>query len=116
VTAPLPSSAMTQPLSARMRQSEQNVGIGDTLRLRLGDGTPATLRVVAIYGRGLGFGDLILSRDVTSHVDNPLDDFILIKAIPSVRKELPSRLASHLRRFVADAALSHPKGRRFESG
>jgi putative ABC transport system permease protein len=78
-----------------------DVGIGDTLRLRLGDGTPAALRVVAIYARGLGFGDLILAHDfVASHIDDPLDDSVLIKANPSASKQPPTALASHLRRYV----------------
>jgi putative ABC transport system permease protein len=75
-------------------------GVGDTLRIRLGDGTPVALRVVATYARGLGFGDLVLSRDlVAKHVDDPLDDAILIKAAPGAT-HLRSLLASHLQRFA----------------
>jgi putative ABC transport system permease protein len=57
------------------------VGVGDDLRLTLGDGTPVTVRVTAVYGRGLGFGDILLSRDlVAAHVDDPLDAAVLIRA------------------------------------
>ncbi|MGV9773001.1 FtsX-like permease family protein [Streptosporangium sp. NPDC003464] len=34
--------------------------VGDTVRLRLGDGTPVKLTVVALYERGLGYGDVAL--------------------------------------------------------
>lgn len=45
---------------------------GDRLRLTLGDGTPFAPRVVAVYARGLGFGDLTVSHDVlAAHVDDP---------------------------------------------
>ncbi|MFE3450554.1 FtsX-like permease family protein [Nonomuraea sp. NPDC059194] len=48
------------------------VAVGSTLALTLGDGTPAKLTVAAVYGRGLGFGDLTLSHAlVAGHVDNP---------------------------------------------
>ncbi|QIB45470.1 ABC transporter permease [Streptomyces aureoverticillatus] len=36
---------------------------GSKVTLRFGDGTPARLRVVAVYERGLGAGDFLLSRD-----------------------------------------------------
>ncbi len=49
--------------------------VGSTLSIRLGDGRPYTGRVVAIYGNGLGFGDITLPRDV---VANPLNDEILV--------------------------------------
>lgn len=52
---------------------------GDPLELHLGDGTPASLTVVAVYDRGLGFGDLTLPHDlVARHMDNPLAATVLI--------------------------------------
>lgn len=57
--------------------------IGGRIRLWLGDGTLVSLRVVAIYARGLGFGDITLARDlVAAHIDDPLDDTVLIKTAP----------------------------------
>jgi putative ABC transport system permease protein len=57
--------------------------IGGRTRLWLGDGTLVSLRVVAIYARGLGFGDITLARDlVAAHIDDPLDDTVLIKTVP----------------------------------
>ncbi|WP_406382771.1 ABC transporter permease [Streptomyces sp. NBC_01618] len=52
---------------------------GSTLKLTLGDGTPATLTVVAVYSRGLGFGDLTFAHDLLArHVDNPLSPSLLV--------------------------------------
>ncbi|TDD82962.1 ABC transporter permease [Actinomadura darangshiensis] len=53
---------------------------GDTAPLWLGDGTRVDARVVAIYDRGLGFGDVLLPRDlVAAHSSSPLDDHILVR-------------------------------------
>ncbi|MEW2127042.1 FtsX-like permease family protein [Streptomyces sp. NPDC058369] len=52
---------------------------GSELKLHLGDGTPATLTVAAVYRRGLGFGDLTLPHDlVARHMDNPLATTVLV--------------------------------------
>ncbi|MFC4114881.1 ABC transporter permease [Nonomuraea zeae] len=48
------------------------LAVGGQVRLTLGDGTPATLGVAAVYTRGLGFGDLTLPYElVAGHVDDP---------------------------------------------
>ncbi|MEU6787688.1 FtsX-like permease family protein [Nonomuraea angiospora] len=61
------SAAISRTAAGRL-----DAGLGDRLKLVLGDGTPAEVRVVAIYARGLGFGDLTLSRElVAGHVDDP---------------------------------------------
>ncbi|MFD5202294.1 ABC transporter permease [Streptomyces sp. NPDC058375] len=52
---------------------------GDALKLTLGDGTVVTLKVAAVYERGLGYGDLTLSHTLVSqHVDNPLSSSVLV--------------------------------------
>ncbi|MGW3510092.1 FtsX-like permease family protein [Streptomyces sp. NPDC000994] len=52
---------------------------GSTLKLTLGDGTPATLTVAAVYTKGLGFGDLTFTHDlVARHVDSPLATSVLL--------------------------------------
>jgi len=52
---------------------------GSTLKLTLGDSTPATLTVAAVYAKGLGFGDLTFAHDlVARHVDNPLATSVLV--------------------------------------
>ncbi|MGW3200910.1 FtsX-like permease family protein [Streptomyces sp. NPDC001118] len=68
---------------------------GSTLKLTLGDGTPSTLTVAAVYAKGLGFGDLTFAHDlVARHVDNPLATSVLIS---STRTQ--TQLAATLREF-----------------
>lgn len=75
---------------------------GSTLELHLGDGTPATLTVAAVYARGLGFGDLTLPHDlVARHMDNPLAATVLV-AGDSDR----GRLAAALKKWPGIAVLA----------
>ncbi|WP_405963144.1 ABC transporter permease [Streptomyces sp. NBC_00723] len=68
---------------------------GSTLKLTLGDGTPATLTVAAVYARGLGFGDLTFAHDlVAHHVDNQLASSLLVGTTRT-----QTQLASTLREF-----------------
>ncbi|WP_329545169.1 ABC transporter permease [Streptomyces sp. NBC_01356] len=68
---------------------------GSTLKLTLGDGTPATLTVAAVYAKGLGFGDLTLAHDlVARHVDNPLATSVLVSTART-----QTQLATTLREF-----------------
>ncbi|MGW5652803.1 ABC transporter permease [Streptomyces humi] len=68
---------------------------GSTLELTLGDGTPATLTVAAVYARGLGFGDLTFAHDlVAHHVDNPLASSVLVSTTRT-----QAQLATTLREF-----------------
>ncbi|MFI7448530.1 FtsX-like permease family protein [Nonomuraea sp. NPDC049714] len=61
------SVALSQTAASRLDKN-----VGDELELTLGDGTPATLKVAAIYSRGLGFGELTVARPlVAGHVDDP---------------------------------------------
>ncbi len=56
---------------------------GDEMPLVLGDGTPVTLTVAAVYERGLGFGDLTMAHAlVAAHIDNPLSDSVLVAGGP----------------------------------
>ncbi|MFF9155903.1 FtsX-like permease family protein [Streptomyces sp. NPDC014846] len=75
---------------------------GSTLKLTLGDGTPATLTVAAVYARGLGFGDLTFAHDlVARHVDNPLASSVLVTTTRTQRE-----LATTLREFPGLQILS----------
>ncbi|MFF5229769.1 FtsX-like permease family protein [Dactylosporangium sp. NPDC000521] len=57
--------------------------LGGTVDLRLGDGTPVTPTVVAIYERGLGLGDVTLPHDlVLAHTTDRLDLAVLVAAAP----------------------------------
>ncbi|WP_369232858.1 FtsX-like permease family protein [Streptomyces sp. R21] len=70
---------------------------GSTLKLTLGDGTPVTLTVAAVYAKGLGFGDLTFARDlIARHVDNPLAATVLVKT-----SRTQTQLATTLREFPA---------------
>ncbi|MEU8541689.1 ABC transporter permease [Streptomyces sp. NPDC048717] len=56
------------------------VRTGQRLALRLPDGTKATPRVVATYGRGLGLGEITLSAaDLAGHVSSPYADELLVR-------------------------------------
>jgi putative ABC transport system permease protein len=70
-----PGMIAMSDLAARERR------IGDTVQVTLGDGTKTRLRLVAVYTRGLGFGDTLLDyADIAGHVDDPLAKTVLVKA------------------------------------
>jgi putative ABC transport system permease protein len=55
--------------------------VGDRVELWLGDGTPTRLRVVALFRRPLGFGEVIVPRSVVAaHVSDPLDDAVFVRS------------------------------------
>ncbi|YCK42582.1 FtsX-like permease family protein [Actinomadura sp. ATCC 39365] len=89
-----------------------DVEVGDPLKLTLGDGTPATVTVSAVYTRGLGFGDLTLPYDlVAGHVDDPAAS-LLVKApgltVDALAEALPG--ASVLDRArAAEVSASNPQ-------
>jgi len=57
--------------------------VGETVSLYLADGTPARVRVVAVYRRGLGFGDVTFATPtVAGHTATGTDDQILIRTRP----------------------------------
>ncbi|GAA4604986.1 FtsX-like permease family protein [Actinoallomurus liliacearum] len=86
------------------------VGVGGTVRMTLGDGTPFAPRVVAVYGRGLGFGDLTVAHDLlVAHVDDPRADTVLV-AGPARAEALRSAVRSFPGVTVLDqATLSEDK-------
>ncbi|WP_406390660.1 FtsX-like permease family protein [Streptomyces sp. NBC_00887] len=89
--------AVSELAAARLRLKP-----GSTLELTLGDGTPATLTVAAVYARGLGFGDLTLAHDlVARHVDNPLSSSLLVGT-----DRTQADVATTLRQFPGLTALS----------
>lgn len=54
---------------------------GDRVKLRLGDGSLATLQVAATFARPLGFGEVVLPRTlVEQHVTQALDDAVFVKS------------------------------------
>ncbi|MEU6707770.1 ABC transporter permease [Streptomyces wuyuanensis] len=80
--------------------SRLGLGVGDTARLRLGDGTPLTPRVVAVYERGAGFADLTFDHDLLlAHTTARLDQSVLVRAAPGARDLAPA---------LAELAGRHP--------
>jgi len=72
---------------ALSRSAAATVGAGleQAVHLHLGDSTAITPRVVAIYGNGLGFGDVTLPNDtVAGHTASHLDTAILVRTAPGV--------------------------------
>ncbi|MET7419888.1 FtsX-like permease family protein [Dactylosporangium sp. NPDC005555] len=64
-----------------IRASTHGWDVGDQVEFWLGDGTPVRLRLVAVYERGLGFGDITLTREtVTGHTARDADDEVLIRS------------------------------------
>ncbi len=58
---------------AMSSQAAQGRQVGDEVDATLGDGTTASFTLVAIYRRGLGFGDTLMSfGQLVQHVDTPL--------------------------------------------
>ncbi|MFB4308437.1 FtsX-like permease family protein [Actinomadura sp. GTD37] len=54
--------------------------VGSTAPLWMGDGARIDARVVAVYERGLGFGDVLLPHDlVAAHTATGLDDHVLVR-------------------------------------
>ncbi|WP_169985425.1 ABC transporter permease [Microbispora sp. H10836] len=81
------SAALSESAATRL-----GLSVGETLKLTLGDGTPAELKVVAIYSRGLGFGDLTLPYAlIADHVDDP-SGTLLVEA-PSVPRAVLAAVA-----------------------
>jgi putative ABC transport system permease protein len=100
------------------------VDVGDALELTMGDGTPRALTVMAVYGRGLGFADLVMDHDVVAaHVDNPLSSSVLVELTkgaatrelhqivndyPGVRVMSPAQATASLdRQHQADAQVNY---------
>jgi putative ABC transport system permease protein len=95
---------------SRQRADTQGWRLGQRVRFWLGDGTPVAARVVAIYDRGLGFGDVTLPRAaVAGHTTTAGDDQILISTTPSAATDAAlARLAARYpgARLVPGAALT----------
>ena len=68
---------------SRDASSAMSADVGDTVKLRMGDGAVITPRVVATYDRGLGFGDVTLpASQVRDHTTTGLVDQVLVSTRP----------------------------------
>ncbi|WP_298331961.1 FtsX-like permease family protein [Haloactinopolyspora sp.] len=81
------------------------VGLGEQVDMVLGDGTQHRPTVVAIYGRGLGFGDITLPHDLLeAHTATGLSDVVLLRTSSGSAEHALSDLApSFPGLVVADA-------------
>ncbi|ROQ70494.1 putative ABC transport system permease protein [Streptomyces sp. 840.1] len=92
----------------RDRAGELGAGVGDLVRLRLGDGTRVRLRVVAVYERSLGLGEFMLPREaLAAHVSAPRDRQILVRskgrdAASALRRALAPYEGLRVRAATAD--------------
>ncbi|MFV2174929.1 FtsX-like permease family protein [Actinomadura sp. LOL_016] len=74
--------------------------VGGDARLWLGDGTPVTLKVVAIYERSFGFGDVTLAdATLAGHTATGLDDHVLVGSAPGA--DVGPALAELAKRYPA---------------
>ncbi|MFC4913618.1 ABC transporter permease [Actinomadura gamaensis] len=80
--------------------------IGSSRTLWLGDGTRISARVVAVYARGLGLGDVLLLRDlVAAHAGSALDDHVLVRCSGPCSPETARALDSVTARFTGVRAV-----------
>jgi putative ABC transport system permease protein len=86
---------------SRSAAATLGAGVGQMVRLYLGDGTAVAPRVVAIYGNGLGFGDVTLpNATVIDHTTSRLDANILVGTAPGASVAAVGRaLAASLARY-----------------
>ena len=84
--------ATTVAVSTDAAQS-LGLDIGSTVTGHLGDGSPWEATVVAVYERGLGFGDLTMSADdVRAHTTAGLDAFALATVDPGALDDVRAAL------------------------
>ena len=70
------------------------VRLGDTVSLRWADGSTTTPTVVAVYGRGLGFGDYLVGpRGLDAHAADVGDRSLLVDTAPGAATDVRARLA-----------------------
>ncbi|ONI76013.1 ABC transporter permease [Actinosynnema sp. ALI-1.44] len=81
------------------------VEIGETVDMHLGDGTAIKPRVIAVYGNGLGFGDITLPHNVVvDHTTHRLDAAVLVKAQPGADTALAGVIGQYPGAALADRA------------
>ncbi|HSX95992.1 MAG TPA: FtsX-like permease family protein, partial [Streptomyces sp.] len=72
-------SGATVAVSGDVARS-RSAGVGRRVQLVLGDGAQVDAKVVAVYHRGLGFGSVVLSRDLAAgHTTTELDQSVLVR-------------------------------------
>ncbi|WBC09437.1 FtsX-like permease family protein [Micromonospora sp. WMMA1947] len=88
-----------------MQASSSGWDVGDKAELWLGDGTPVTLDVIAIYDRGLGFGDVTVAAEtVAGHTAANTVDEVLVRGGPDAGAALATWAAARPGTEILDAA------------
>ncbi|WP_433087895.1 FtsX-like permease family protein [Dactylosporangium sp. CA-052675] len=94
-----------------MRAGTHGWHAGSRAEIRLGDGTPVTLTVAAVYDRGLGFGDFTLARaTVAGHTAATTDEAILVRTNPAASGG-PGSASADIDAALARIAARYPGGR-----
>jgi putative ABC transport system permease protein len=85
--------------------------LGTTLHARLADGTPARLRVVAVYDSANGFGDVVLPQALAlAHATAPLDSAVFVaghgpaadRGLAAIIRSLPNAVIESRADFLAE--------------
>ena len=79
--------------------------VGDSFRGWFGDGTPTSLRVTAIYTRGLGFAELTVPADVLRPHTNGFDSAVLVSTRAADRSRVTAALGRHVDALAPGAAV-----------
>lgn len=90
---------------SRLAAGTVGAKLGDTVDVRLGDGTEIKPKVVSLYEKGLGFGDVTLPDDVVrEHTTDRLDFAVLVAAAggTEVGDALRSAMKPHPTVHVSD--------------
>jgi len=83
--------------------------LGRVLRARLADGTPARLRVVAVYDRANGLGDIVLPQALAlAHATAPLDSAVFVaghgpavdRGLASITRSVPTAVVESRAEFL----------------
>ncbi|MFJ7063896.1 FtsX-like permease family protein [Streptomyces sp. NPDC101115] len=86
------------------RAASLGVRPGSTVGLRLGDGTPRTLTVVAVYERSLALGEFLLPRaELAPHMTDPTPARVLLSG-PGAARIPGARAQPEPERVTPDAA------------
>jgi putative ABC transport system permease protein len=82
------------------RAEQADATVGDRVAVMLGDGSRRTLEVAAIYGRGLGFGEVLLpAATVAGHLTSPLMTSVLVRSEDGAADAVGRRLDALAARY-----------------
>jgi putative ABC transport system permease protein len=86
--------------------------LGRVLRARLADATPARLRVVAVYRRANGIGDVVLPRELAlAHATAAVDDSVFVasgddpavaRRLDAIARAVPSAVVRSRAEYLGD--------------